>query len=54
LELDHYLEALARKPGAPPGATALGQARAAGTFTSSSLGLENGLIFRRAAEKLPA
>jgi transposase len=34
LELDHYLEALVRKPGALPGATALEQARAAGKFTS--------------------
>jgi hypothetical protein len=33
LVLDHYLEVLARKPGALPGATALHQARAAGTFT---------------------
>lgn len=33
LELDHYLEILARKPGALPGATALVQARAAGVFT---------------------
>jgi hypothetical protein len=33
LELDHYLEALVRKPGALPGATALDQARAAGKFT---------------------
>ena len=33
LVLDHYLEVLARKPGALPGATALVQARAAGTFT---------------------
>jgi transposase len=33
LVLDHYLEVLARKPGALPGATALAQARAAGTFT---------------------
>jgi hypothetical protein len=33
LELDHYLEALTRKPGALPGSTALDQARAAGTFT---------------------
>jgi hypothetical protein len=33
LELDHYLEALIRKPGALPGATALDQARAAGKFT---------------------
>ena len=33
LELDHYLEILARKPGALPGATALVQARAAGAFT---------------------
>ncbi|WP_425567059.1 Mu transposase domain-containing protein, partial [Sphaerisporangium flaviroseum] len=35
LELDHYLEALAHKPGALPGATALEQARAAGTFTAT-------------------
>lgn len=33
LELDHYLEAFVRKPGALPGATALEQARAAGKFT---------------------
>jgi len=33
VELDHYLEALIRKPGALPGATALEQARAAGKFT---------------------
>ncbi len=33
LELDHYLETLGRKPGALPGATALVQARTAGTFT---------------------
>jgi transposase len=33
LDLDHYLEALLRKPGALPGATALQQARAAGKFT---------------------
>lgn len=33
LELDHYLEALIRKPGALPGATVLEQARAAGKFT---------------------
>ncbi len=33
LELDHYLEILARKPGALPGAAALAQARAAGSFT---------------------
>lgn len=33
LQLDHYLEILARKPGALPGATALVQARAAGVFT---------------------
>lgn len=33
LELDHYLEALLRKPGALPGATALEQARATGRFT---------------------
>ncbi|WP_327364162.1 hypothetical protein [Streptomyces sp. NBC_01296] len=32
LDLDHYLEALARKPGALPGATALDQARSAGRF----------------------
>ncbi len=35
LTLDHYLEVLARKPGALPGATALVQARRAGTFTAS-------------------
>lgn len=35
LELDHYLEALVRKPGALPGATALEQARAAGKFTAA-------------------
>ncbi|MCA2292828.1 IS21 family transposase [Mycobacterium avium] len=34
LELDHYLEILARKPGALPGATALLQARAAKVFTA--------------------
>jgi hypothetical protein len=33
LDLDHYLEALIRKPGALPGATALDQARAAGKFS---------------------
>ncbi|MCT9081324.1 hypothetical protein [Streptomyces fulvoviolaceus] len=33
LELDHYLEALIRKPGAFPGATALEQAKSAGKFT---------------------
>lgn len=33
LLLDHYLEVLARKPGALPGATALAQARGAGPFT---------------------
>ena len=35
LILDHYLEVLRRKPGALPGATALAQARAAGTFTAA-------------------
>jgi hypothetical protein len=35
LDLDHYLEILLRKPGALPGATALAQARAAGTFTAA-------------------
>ena len=35
LTLDHYLEILTRKPGALPGATALVQARAAGTFTDA-------------------
>lgn len=35
LNLDDYLEVLARKPGALPGATALSQARAAGTFTAT-------------------
>jgi hypothetical protein len=34
LDLDHYLEILYREPGALPGATALGQARAAKTFTA--------------------
>ena len=34
LILDHYLEVLLRKPGALPGATALAQARAAGSFTA--------------------
>jgi len=34
LDLDHYLEVLVRKPGALRGATALVQARAAGTFTA--------------------
>src|ERR1700735_4601117 len=33
LDLDHYLEALVRKPGALPGSTALEQARAAGEVT---------------------
>ncbi|GAA3503464.1 hypothetical protein GCM10019016_105740 [Streptomyces prasinosporus] len=33
LELDHYLEALIRKPGTFSGATALEQARSAGKFT---------------------
>jgi len=33
--LDHYLEVLARKPGAFPGATALAQAKIAGAFTPS-------------------
>ncbi|MEV5979703.1 IS21 family transposase [Streptomyces sp. NPDC052114] len=33
LLLDHYLEALMRKPGAFPGSTALEQARSAGRFT---------------------
>ena len=32
-DLDHYLEALLRKPGALPGAKALEQARASGRFT---------------------
>ncbi len=32
LSLDHYLEVLAHKPGALPGATALARARAAGAF----------------------
>ena len=35
LTLDHYLEILTRKPGALPGATALVQARQAGTFTDA-------------------
>ena len=35
LVLDHYLEVLAYKPGALPGATALVQARKAGVFTTT-------------------
>jgi hypothetical protein len=35
LNLDHYLEVLKTKPGALPGATALAQARANGTFTAA-------------------
>jgi transposase len=35
LVLDHYLEILARKPGALPGSTPLAQARAAGVFTTT-------------------
>jgi hypothetical protein len=35
LELDHYLEILARKPGALPGSVPLAQARAAGSFTAA-------------------
>lgn len=35
LLLDHYLEILARKPGALPGATALVTARASGVFTAA-------------------
>lgn len=35
LDLDHYLEVLKIKPGALPGATALVQARACGSFTSA-------------------
>ena len=35
LVLDHYLEVLARKPGALPGATALAQARGSGAFTTT-------------------
>jgi transposase len=35
LVLDHYLEILARKPGALPGATALTQARESGAFTAA-------------------
>ncbi len=35
LVLDHFLEVLARKPGALPGAVALEQARAAGSFTAA-------------------
>jgi hypothetical protein len=38
LVLDHYLEVLHRKPGALPGASALAQARAAGTFTAAHQG----------------
>jgi hypothetical protein len=35
LVLDHYLEALMRKPGAMPGSAVLEQARAAGAFTGA-------------------
>ena len=35
LTLDHYLEVLKTKPGAPPGATALVQARRSGVFTTA-------------------
>jgi hypothetical protein len=35
LVLDHYLEVLATKPGALPGATALAQAKACGAFTTT-------------------
>jgi hypothetical protein len=35
LVLDHYLEALMRKPGAMPGSAALEQARTAGVFTGA-------------------
>lgn len=35
LDLDHYLEILARKPGALPGATALAQAKKSGVFTAT-------------------
>ena len=35
LALDHYLEVLKTKPGGLPGATALAQAKAKGTFTAS-------------------
>ncbi|MEI2779435.1 MAG: IS21 family transposase [Tetrasphaera sp.] len=35
LVLDHYLDVLARKPGALPGALALAQARTSGVFTST-------------------
>jgi len=38
LVLDHYLEILLRKPGALPGAAALAQARAAGSFTAAHQG----------------
>lgn len=35
VQLDHYLEVLARKPGALPGSTALARARESGAFTSA-------------------
>ena len=35
VDLDHYLEVLAIKPGALPGSTALAQARACGAFTTA-------------------
>jgi hypothetical protein len=44
LELDHCLEALIRKPGALPGATALEQARAAGELVSTTSGENTPLV----------
>lgn len=38
LDLDHYLEILAKKPGALPGASALTQAKTAGLFTPAHQG----------------
>lgn len=35
VDLDHYLDVLATKPGALPGSTALARARAAGRFTTA-------------------
>ena len=51
LLLDHYLEALMRKPGAMPGSAALDQARATGAFTPAHEALWSAA--RRAAASPP-
>jgi len=53
LVLDHYLEVLVRKPGALRGATALVQARAAGTFTSAHEAFWAAALRARVAELRP-